>query len=390
MSATKHHLLTINSGSSSLKLTLFTPTGSKVAAWLVEQPGSARTLAITHEQTTIPLARHDPQQALDAFLAHSQTQWQQLIAVAHRVVHGGTLFTTTTELTPNNRKRLATLDAIAPLHNPPARALIETLAERHPELRQFACFDTVFHQTLPAKAYTLAVPQPAQSPAPLRRYGFHGLSVHWALTQLQTCLDKPRDAINAIVCHLGSGASITQIQDGISVDTSMGYSPQGGLVMASRAGDLDPEVVHVLAEQYSEQRLVELLNQQCGLTAICQQRDLRTIHQQYAHNPDARLAFAVFVKRIRHFLGAYLLELPRVDAIVFTGGIGENDPITRAQVLADLGRFGIKLDGQKNQQASADISALHTTDSPVGVYCIKSDEAMQMFYEIELLLKPKQ
>ncbi|HHQ69526.1 MAG TPA: acetate/propionate family kinase [Halothiobacillaceae bacterium] len=379
-------ILTVNSGSSSLKLVLFDHSGQVQAQWLVERLCGANAQAVDAAGHKKPLPYADHQHALSAFCQHFGVDIAALTALIHRVVHGGAQFTNPIELTAQNRQKLAELDAIAPLHNPPARGLIENLAKDYPTLVQFACFDTTFHSTLPPEARTYALPKAETEAHQIRRYGFHGLSIAWALSALASTLNKPQTEINAIVCHLGSGASLTAIKAGASIDTSMGFSPLGGLMMATRPGDLDPEIVHLLARRYSDEELTNLLNHRAGLYGLCGLTDMREIHQKRPENPAAELAFAVFVKRIRHFLGAYLLELSHIDALVFTGGIGENDPHTRSAVLSGLERFGIKLDAQKNQIQSGEIAALHTADSDIGIYRIASNEARQMFNDIQPLL----
>ena len=298
-------LLVLNVGSSSLKATVL-------------EAGAAHTKRLWHAdaQRQGPLG-----QQLDQWLAPLlELWWPRLKAAGHRVVHGGERFTAPCRITPAVLQELKGVSALAPLHNPPALEAIRWLQQRQPGLEQWACFDTAFHASLPPEAYTYALPAKWRQQG-RRRYGFHGLN-HQHVAETTPC---PR----LISAHLGAGSSLAAIRDGRSIDTTMGFTPLEGLVMASRSGSVDPGLLlHLQREGISLEQLDQGLNQRSGLLGLSEfSGDWRTLRRAAAEaHPGAQLALAVFLHKLRQAIGAMAASLGGVDQIALTGGIGANDP----------------------------------------------------------------
>lgn len=377
----------VNAGSSSLKLALYQPTGEKIADWQVERLGGDSRLHRDGVSETFAAAT--PAEALAQLFPQLTLALGEafvLTAAVHRVVQGGRQFTQPVLLNPFIIEALEKLSPLAPLHNPLALACIEMLTTLAPELPQVAVFDSAFHHALPEVAYTYALPDFCRSLG-IRRYGFHGLSLTAVSAAAATFLHKPLSHLNLIIAHLGNGASVTALRGGQSVDHSMGFTPLAGLVMGSRAGDLDPAIPDFLARQaqLSPEAIDKMLYQDSGLTGLCGYSDLRDIHAAIAdakhpQQAAATLALQVFIHRLRHYLGAYLFQLGQVDALIFTGGIGEHDATVRALALDAAEPFGIFLDRQKNQQLDPKKlpQALQRQGSPTAILVIHSDEAQAM------------
>lgn len=356
-------VLAVNSGSSSLKLSLCRPDGLALVQ-RVERIGR-------------PEAADDHRAALLRVLELWQDEGvlDHLAAVGHRVVHGGELFSGPVRITPTVSAQLHSLSTLAPLHNPIALRCIEAISSYRPRLPQVACFDTAFHHGLPPHAFHYALPPRYYREHGIRRYGFHGLSLASVCRQAEGLLQRPLNALNLIVAHLGNGASITAIKGGQSVETSMGLTPLEGLVMGSRAGDLDPAIPAFLERLgLAADEVEHLLNHDSGLKGLCGHSDLREIHALAAEGDQpARLALAVYVHRIRKYLGAYTAVLGRVDALIFTAGVGEHDARVREAVCADLAGVGYVLDSGRNSRAQGAV-ALHAAASRHQIWVIPTDE----------------
>ena len=264
---------------------------------------------------------------------------RELDAIGHRVVHGGEAFKQSVVIDEAVIETIASLIPLAPLHNPANLEGIRIAQEHAPEVPQVAVFDTAFHQSIPAHAYRYALPEETYSSMGVRRYGFHGTSHHFVAKEAAATLGKRLEDTNLITLHLGNGASVCAVSAGQSVDTSMGFTPLEGLMMGTRSGDLDPAILFYLAREhgYSVDALDTMLNKQSGLLGICGENDMRQIHTMIAEgSAEAKLAHTMFCYRIRKYIGAYVAVLGKVDAIVFTGGIGENDAITRNAITEAL------------------------------------------------------
>lgn len=277
---------------------------------------------------------------------------EEIDCLGHRVVHGGAVFTQPTLLTPTVLKKLQHVSKLAPLHNPANLLGIELLASFFPKKPQVAVFDTAFHQTLPEAALTYPVPLSWKKEG-IRRYGFHGISHAYSLEKTAEILGKPKGRLNMISCHLGNGCSLTAIRQGKSVDTTMGLTPLEGLMMGSRCGSIDPGILlHKLRQGTSWQDLEEALNKHSGFQGICRTNDLRIILKM--SSPEASLALDMFrLNHLRH-LGAMLASLDQLDAISFTGGIGENSPWIRNETAKAFPWLGLKLDATLNRKSPLD------------------------------------
>jgi acetate kinase len=302
---------------------------------------------------------------------------ERIAAVGHRVVHGGEEFTGSVLI---NEAVLASIEKtahLAPLHNPPNLAGIRAAMHALPGAPQVACFDTAFHATIPQIAFTYALPFELYEELGVRRYGFHGTSHRYVARRAAAMLGREKYDINCITCHLGNGSSITAVRDGRSADTSMGLTPLEGLVMGTRCGDIDPAILFYLVQNgYEFAALNDLCNKKSGVLGVSGlSNDMRTlIEQASAGHQRARLAIDVYCYRVKKYIGAYYAALGRLDAIVFTGGIGENAVPVREKICADMEPLGIKLDRKMNEQARSDERRIDTGDDRVAILVIPTDE----------------
>ena len=349
-------VLVLNAGSSSVKYQLVdSDTGEHLAGGIVEE-------VVDHAA------------ALGDVVAEVERFGRPIEAIGHRVVHGGAVFTEPVRIDDDVIETIRELASLAPLHNPANLAGIEAARATWPTLAQVAVFDTAFHRTLPPAAYRYAVPTSWYEQHGVRRYGFHGTSHDYVSTRAADVLGRPRDELDLIVAHLGNGASITAVEHGRSVETSMGLSPLEGLVMGTRSGDIDPAVIgHVAAAGgRSEAEVLAELNRSSGLLGLCGDSDMREITARIAAGDEAAdLALDVFCHRIRKYVGAYVAVLGGCDALVFTAGIGEHSPLVRARVCAGLGVFGIALDDDRNERSELVISR---DDASTAVLVVPTDE----------------
>ncbi len=306
-----------------------------------------------------------------------------LDAIGHRVVHGGETFTEPTLINQSVLTQLKSLIPLAPLHNPANILGIEITTKLASQIPNVAVFDTAFHQSMPERAYLYALPTELYSKYHIRRYGFHGTSHHFVALAAARIYNKPLQELNLITLHLGNGASACAIKNGKSIDTSMGFTPLEGLVMGTRSGDIDPAIITYLMDHQglSTKEVDKLLNRESGLKGICHDNDLRTIIQRAeSDDKQAQLALDIFTYRIKKYIGSYIAVLGRVDAIVFTGGIGENSPLIRSMVLDNLNEsFGIMFDKNKNKNSGS--STIHQPDSRIKLYVIPTNEELQIAIE---------
>jgi acetate kinase len=281
------------------------------------------------------------------------------------------------------------LAALAPLHNPVNAIGIEVARRAFPTVPHVAVFDTAFHATLPPHAYTYAVPPQWTRDLGVRRYGFHGVSHGYVSRAAAELLGRPVEEVNSVVLHLGNGASATAVAGGRSVDTSMGLTPLEGLVMGTRSGDVDPALpahLHRVAGLGPEE-VDRALNSASGLRALAGTNDLREVHRRIADGDDAaELALEVFCHRVRKYVGAYLAVLGRTDAVVFTGGIGENDAEVRARSLSGLADLGIEVDEERNRTSSSSARDVATDGSRTRVLVVPTDEELEMARQAVALL----
>ena len=383
-------VLVVNAGSSSLKYSLVDATsGGALATGLVERIGEP-TGSLTHRSDggahRVERAFEDHEAALSAALDAFESQGPSLAsvslrAVGHRVVHGGSRFSSPVRVDDALVAAVSGLVPLAPLHNPANLEGIEVARRLFPDLPHVAVFDTAFHQTLPEHAYTYAVPMAWRDEHQVRRYGFHGTSYAFVSRAAAHLLGKPVEDVNLIVLHLGNGASAAAIEGGRSVETSMGLSPLEGLVMGTRSGDLDPAVHMHLHRSlgWSLEDIDRALNRESGLKGLAGENDFREVMRLRASGDvGAALAFDVYCYRIRKYVGAYYAALGTVDAVVFTAGVGENSPELRAQVLSDLSRLGISVDPGRNAGPVSGPTVISPDDSDVAVLVVPTNEEYEI------------
>ncbi len=383
--------LVLNSGSSSIKYSLFNMTEQTViASGLIEKIGETGSLhqfkmteASTSLQTTDIKDHQHGLQAIFSILTDSGAikNAQELFCIGHRVVHGGEYFRQPVMITTDVINKITAMIPLAPLHNPANLLGIKEAVKQLGSVPQVAVFDTAFHQSLPAYAYRYAVPKAWYENNGVRRYGFHGTSHYYVARQAAEYLGKPLSSVNLISLHLGNGASVTAIQQGQSIDTSMGMTPLEGLIMGTRCGDIDPALLFYLSRtlNLSNPEIETLLNKHSGLKGICGENDMRAVHQLAdTGNDDAQLALQMVAYRIKKYLGAYCAVLGHVDAIIFTGGIGENDSWLREQCCAKLTTLGIAIDMNKNNSIENNCYDISADNQAVAVLVIQTDEELEI------------
>ncbi len=390
------NILVINSGSSSIKYQLFDMAdGTVLAAGLLEQIGEA-TSRLTHnarrEDGDIdelvqvePVSDHEEgfETILRAFADTGLLKegGDELGGIGHRVVHGGEAFQEPTLITDEVIETIREQIPLAPIHNPANLTGIEVTFARMPKTPQVAIFDTAFHQSIPPHAFHYALPHELAAKHSVRRFGFHGTSHRYVTRATAAFLGKSLEDVNLITCHLGNGASVCAVRGGRSVDTSMGMTPLEGLIMGSRSGDMDPGIIFYLGRKarMSLDQLDALLNKRSGMKGLCGVNDMREI-EDMALNGDqrARLALDMYSYRLKKYIGMYSAVLGRVDALVFTAGIGEKSPIVRGLACADLDNLGIRLDADKNEAKSKAIREIQAKGSAVRILVVPTNEELEI------------
>jgi acetate kinase len=385
-----NHVLVLNSGSSSIKYQLVdTGSGEAVASGLVERIGEREGL-LRHDgpagrtERTAPVPDHPAGVAavLDLFEEVGPSLRETPpVAVGHRVVQGGERFTRPTLVDDDVEAAIAEMAALAPLHNPANLDGIRAARVAFPDLPHVAVFDTAFHHTLPAEAATYAIDREVARRYGVRRYGFHGTSHAYVSRRAAAILGKEPEEVNVIVAHLGNGASITAVAGGRSVETSMGLTPLEGLVMGTRSGDVDPAVVFHLQRTagMSIDEIDALLNRRSGMLGLTGVNDMRDVHDAIAAgDEDAALGLEVYCHRLRHYVGAYYAQLGRVDAVVFTAGVGENDDVVRLESLSGLERLGIEVDPERNAGRKKQETVISPEGAEVTVLVIPTNEELEI------------
>ncbi|MFT4157195.1 MAG: acetate kinase [Microbacterium sp.] len=395
-------ILVVNSGSSSLKYSLIDVDGEQeLASGLIERIGQATSPvrhSVRQERTADavatmlqaeyasdrPIADHDAAFGvmLEQFAEHGPSLDQHApVAVGHRVVHGGSRFFAPTLIDADVERQIDELSVLAPLHNPANLAGILAARAVFRDVPHVAIFDTAFHQTLPPAAYTYAIDAALAREHRVRRYGFHGTSHQFVSEAAAAFLGRDLGSLKQIVFHLGNGASVTAVDGGRSVETSMGLTPLEGLVMGTRSGDIDPAVLVHLARRAdsSIDELDALLNKRSGLLGLAGRSDMRDILAgREAGEAAATLAFDVYIHRLRAYAGAYIAQLGGVDVISFTAGVGENAPAVRAEAMATLGFAGVEIDEARNTARERGIRRISTDASQVTVLVVPTNEELQI------------
>jgi acetate kinase len=395
----------VNCGSSSIKYQLFSMTHEIVLAkGVMERVGTAEAVLKhiageeAHERSaSAPNHTEGLKMIIDALTDEEIgviDSIEEIQGVGHRVVHGGE------EITASRRIDRKTMDAIrrnfelAPLHNPPNLAGIEGAMTAMPDVPHVAVFDTAFLSTLPQKAYRYAVPDEWYTDYHVRRYGFHGTSHRWVTAVTAQMLSKPVEQVNLITCHLGNGCSMTAVAEGKAIDHSMGMTPLEGLVMGTRSGDIDPAIVFYMMNHagLTVAEVDKALNKRSGLLGVSglsnDMRDLLTACERGSRRAD--LAVEVFVYRLLKYIGAYSVLLPDLDAVVLTGGIGENSSPVRGRLVSQLGRLGASLDEQRNAETiRGKAGPITTDDSTVPVLIVPTNEELMIARDTREIVEGK-
>ena len=389
------NILVINCGSSSFKYQLIDmKTQMALCSGLVERigetmgslthkkaPGTDAERKFTVEQ---PFADHRVgMSAVMQLLTDAEkgviSSLEEISAVGHRVVQGGEKMKQACRVGEAEKKIIASLSPLAPLHNPANLQGIEVAQQLLPHAPSVAVFDTEFHATLPAKAYMYPLPYALYEEQGVRRYGFHGTSHRFVCETAAEFLGKKVESFNAITCHLGNGCSISAVKNGKCVDTSMGMTPLAGVMMGTRCGDIDPAIHAYLGEHkgLGLQEIDALLNKESGLKGVCGMNDMRDLHAaREKGDKRAQLAFEMFCYSIRKYIGSYYAVLGRVDALIFTAGIGENDDFVRAEVCADLEGLGIAIDAAANAKRMGEPRSISPAGTRVPVLVVPTNEEL--------------
>jgi acetate kinase len=391
-------VLVLNAGSSSIKYELFDMTDRRpLASGTLERIGERESRLIqrqcsdggaaTEAERKGPVASHREGFAwIGAALRETGAlrESSELYGVGHRVVHGGEAFQEPTLIDERVMQRIREQIPLAPLHNPANLTGIEVAIAGLPDVPHVAVFDTAFHHTIPPHAYHYALPHELYAIHHVRRYGFHGTSHFYVAKQAARYLGRPLESLNLIVLHLGNGASVAAIENGRSIDTSMGLTPLEGLIMGTRSGDIDPAIVFFAARATgaSNDALESMLNQESGLVGVCGANDMREVLRRAgAGDARAELAIQMYTYRLKKYIGAYSAALGRVDAIVFTAGIGENAAEIRARACEGLSALGIGVDPRRNAERSQAAREIQSEDARVRVLVIPTDEELEIAEE---------
>ena len=398
-------VLVINAGSSSIKYQLLDMADQQLmASGIVERIGESNG-SLAHkkyvngeEQKTIleqdikdhKQGMHLLIETITAVETGVIADKNEIAAIGHRVVQGGEAFREATLIDESTKAAIEENNVLAPLHNPANLTGIRTAEELFPGTPNIAVFDTEFHQTMPPKAFMYALPYDFYTDLKIRRYGYHGTSHKYVAKRMAAALHKKPEEINVITVHLGNGGSITAVQRGRCIDTSMGMTPLAGVMMGSRCGDIDPAISGYIAERknLSAKEVDDILNKESGLKGICGMNDMRDIHESGAQgNERAKLAVDMFTYVVKKYIGSFFAALGTVDGIAFTAGIGENDDIVRAAVCTDMAGLGIEIDLAANEGRISREKRLSTDSSKVEVWVIPTNEELQIAQDTVAILK---
>jgi acetate kinase len=388
------NVFVINSGSSSIKYQLIRmPDAAVVCSGLVDRIG-LEGATINHKilkpageeviKKTIPLpdhaaGLHEVAQLLTDKQVGVIADPSEIHIVGHRVVHGGERFAKTMVLTGEVKEGIRKLFPLAPLHNPPNYLGIEVAEKIFTKATQVGVFDTAFHQTMPAVAYRIAIPHTLYEEHGIRNYGFHGTSHKYVSERAIEHLGK--SASKLITIHLGNGCSMAAIKDGICIDTSMGFGPMNGLIMGTRAGDIDQSLIfHLMSELgYTPEKVNTLLNKKSGMLGLTGHSDMRDVTAEYKKgNKMAMLAYDMYAYHIRKYIGAYAAILNGLDAVIFTAGVGENDALTRKLATTNLEYLGIELDQEKNTAGTKGLREINAAGSRVKILVVPTNEELEI------------
>ncbi len=391
-------ILILNSGSSSIKYQLMRmPDNEVICSGMIDRIGlessnvTYKTKDVSFEETASILTHKIGLERVANLLLNDEIgvikATSEIDAVGHRIVHGGSLFSDTTIITDEVKNKVKELSELAPLHNPAHYVGINVAEEIFTTAKQVAVFDTAFHQTIPVEAYKYAIPNYLLTENKIRVYGFHGTSHKYVSEQAKELLEH---SSKIITIHLGNGCSMTAIKDGKSIDHTMGFSPSNGLIMGTRAGDIDQSVIFYMMKNlnYTADEVNSILLKQSGMLGLTGYSDLRDIESEAEKgNKECQLALVMNAYRIKKYIGSYAAALNGLDAIVFTAGIGENSSHIRKLVCTDMEYFGIELDIDKNQIRSKSNREINTETSKTKILVIPTDEEFEIANQVYHLLK---
>ncbi|HRM23723.1 MAG TPA: acetate kinase [Enterococcus aquimarinus] len=388
--------IAINAGSSSLKWQLYgMPEETVIAKGIVERIGlndSIFTIKYGEGQKfeqIIDIPDHDVavKMLLDQLIDLGiLATYDEITGVGHRVVHGGEFYDRSVVIDDEVLKNIEALADFAPLHNPANAMGIRAFKHLLPNIISVAVFDTAFHATMPEENYLYSLPREYYETLRVRKYGAHGTSHRYVSERAAEMLGKPLAETKIITCHLGNGASITAVEGGKSIDTSMGFTPLAGVTMGTRSGDIDPSVLPYLMEKLDIDinEMINILNKKSGLLGLSGiSSDMRDLENNM-DKEEVRVALDIFADRIRKYIGSYVTVMNGVDAIVFTAGIGENDSATRANIMSKLTWLGCELDAEKNKERGEELE-ISTPESTVKVFLIPTDEELMIARDVEAL-----
>jgi acetate kinase len=388
--------IAINAGSSSLKWQLYgMPEETVIAKGIVERIGlndSIFTIKYGEGQKfeqIIDIPDHDVavKMLLDQLIDLGiLATYDEITGVGHRVVHGGEFYDRSVVIDDEVLKNIEALADFAPLHNPANAMGIRAFKHLLPNIISVAVFDTAFHATMPEVNYLYSLPREYYETLRVRKYGAHGTSHRYVSERAAEMLGKPLAETKIITCHLGNGASITAVEGGKSIDTSMGFTPLAGVTMGTRSGDIDPSVLPYLMEKLDIDinEMINILNKKSGLLGLSGiSSDMRDLENNM-DKEEVRVALDIFADRIRKYIGSYVTVMNGVDAIVFTAGIGENDSATRANIMSKLTWLGCELDAEKNKARGEELE-ISTPESTVKVFLIPTDEELMIARDVEAL-----
>jgi acetate kinase len=396
------NVFVINSGSSSIKYQLIKmPEARVVCSGLIDRIGLDES-AIQHKifktdgeqvvKEQLPIQDHSQGlKEVSRLLTDKEIgvirDPKEIDVVGHRVVHGGESFSRTMIITEEVKEKIKKLFPLAPLHNPPNYLGIEVAERIFSSAKQVAVFDTAFHQSMPPVAYRMAIPKSFYDEHGIRAYGFHGTSHKYVSEKAIAHLGKKETKV--ITIHLGNGCSMTAIRNGEGVDTTMGLGPMNGLIMGTRTGDIDQSVIFHMIKQLglSAEDVNNILNKKSGMLGLTGNSDMRDVKDEYFDgNKEAILAYEMYAYHIKKYIGAYAAVLNGLDAIVFTGGVGENDQLTRKLVTSNMEYLGIYLDTSRNDQGGKGVTEINTPNSPVKILIVSTNEELEIARQCHALL----
>ncbi|NLK66431.1 MAG: acetate kinase [Campylobacteraceae bacterium] len=392
-------ILVLNSGSSSIKFKLFEMESKAVlASGVIEEIGNSNSKAAIKTENEkieekVDIPNHEVGTAIMNELLHRSgvlKDFNELSGIGHRVVQGGDRFKASCLVDDSVIEAIDELSLLAPLHNPGHLAGIKSVMKKAPNIPNVVVFDTVFHQTMPEYAYMYAIPYELYQKYDVRKYGFHGTSHKYVTEQAAKFMGIELDKFNAISLHIGNGASATAIKNGKSVDTSMGITPLEGLMMGTRSGDIDPAAITYLAEALNtrSKEIYKILNHNSGLLGICGTSDIREVNRRIVEENDemAKLAYSMYMYRLVKYVGSYVAILGRVDAVIFTAGVGENYAKLRSDICDRITHLGVHIDEELNNSDSRDIRCITKEDSVIRGLVVPTDEELAIALEVKQLI----